>query len=75
MRTHETHILPFADHRALKLYGQFESGVYNALRAASSAAGALSQMAGRPRTAVTSIHRADGQPPRGLGGWVDGILD
>jgi methyl acetate hydrolase len=28
-----TQILPFADHRALKVYGQFESGVYNALKA------------------------------------------
>jgi methyl acetate hydrolase len=28
-----TQILPFADHRTLKLYGQFESGVYNALKA------------------------------------------
>jgi hypothetical protein len=75
MRTDETHILPFADHRALKLYGQFESVVCNALGAALSTAGALSQTAGRPCNAVTSIHRADGPPPRGLGGWVDGILD
>jgi methyl acetate hydrolase len=29
-----TQILPFADHRAVKLYGQFESGVYEALKAA-----------------------------------------
>ena len=29
-----TQILPFADPRALKLYGQFESGVYDALKAA-----------------------------------------
>jgi hypothetical protein len=29
-----TQILPFADERAVKLYGQFESGVYNALKAA-----------------------------------------
>ena len=34
MRTHEMRILPFADQRALKLYGQFESGVYDALKAA-----------------------------------------
>jgi hypothetical protein len=26
MRTHEIQLLPFADHRALKLYGQFENG-------------------------------------------------
>jgi hypothetical protein len=29
-----TQILPFADPRALKLYGQFESGVYEALKTA-----------------------------------------
>jgi CubicO group peptidase (beta-lactamase class C family) len=29
-----TQILPFADQRALQLYGQFESGVYNAVKAA-----------------------------------------
>ena len=29
-----TQILPFADERAVKLYGQFESSVYNALKAA-----------------------------------------
>jgi methyl acetate hydrolase len=29
-----TQILPFADEGAVKLYGQFESGVYNALKAA-----------------------------------------
>jgi len=29
-----TQILPFADVQAVKLYGQFESGVYNALKAA-----------------------------------------
>ncbi len=29
MRTRETQILPFADHRALKLYGQFEGAVYH----------------------------------------------
>jgi methyl acetate hydrolase len=29
-----TQILPFADHRAVKLYGQFERGVYDALKAA-----------------------------------------
>jgi len=29
-----TQILPFADQRVLQLYGQFESGVYNALKAA-----------------------------------------
>jgi methyl acetate hydrolase len=29
-----TQILPFADHQAVKLYGQFESGVYDALKAA-----------------------------------------
>jgi CubicO group peptidase (beta-lactamase class C family) len=29
-----TQILPFADHSALRLYGAFESGVYNALKAA-----------------------------------------
>jgi methyl acetate hydrolase len=28
-----TQILPFADQRAVKVYGQFESGVYNALKA------------------------------------------
>ena len=28
-----TQILPFADHRAVKLYGQFERGVYDALKA------------------------------------------
>ena len=28
-----TQILPFADTRALKLYGQFERGVYEALKA------------------------------------------
>ena len=27
-------ILPFADQRALQVYGQFERGVYNALQAA-----------------------------------------
>jgi hypothetical protein len=31
---HETQILPFPDQRALKLYGQCESGVYNALKGA-----------------------------------------
>jgi hypothetical protein len=55
MRTHETQILPFADHRALKLYGQFEGGVYNALRAASSAAGAMPRRVGRPHDAVTLL--------------------
>jgi len=34
MRTHEMRIPPFADQRVLKLYGQFDSGVYNALKAA-----------------------------------------
>jgi hypothetical protein len=29
-----TQILPFADERAVKLYGQFERGVYNAMKAA-----------------------------------------
>jgi hypothetical protein len=29
-----TQILPFADVQAVKLYGQFESHVYNALKAA-----------------------------------------
>ena len=29
-----TQILPFADQRVLKLYGQFESGVYNVVKAA-----------------------------------------
>jgi methyl acetate hydrolase len=29
-----TQILPFADQRVLQLYGQFESGVYNAVKAA-----------------------------------------
>ena len=29
-----TQILPFADHRAVKLYGQFERGVYEALKSA-----------------------------------------
>ena len=29
-----TQILPFADQRALKLYGQFESSVYEALKTA-----------------------------------------
>jgi methyl acetate hydrolase len=29
-----TQILPFADQRVLQLYGQFERGVYNALKAA-----------------------------------------
>jgi methyl acetate hydrolase len=29
-----TQILPFADQRVLQLYGQCESGVYNALKAA-----------------------------------------
>ena len=29
-----TQILPFADHKAVKLYGEFESAVYNALKAA-----------------------------------------
>jgi hypothetical protein len=29
-----TQILPFADHWALKVYGLFESGVYNAVKAA-----------------------------------------
>jgi len=28
-----TQILPFADQRAVKLYGQFERGVYDSLRA------------------------------------------
>jgi hypothetical protein len=28
-----TQILPFADPRSLKLYGQFESGVHSALKA------------------------------------------
>jgi hypothetical protein len=28
-----TQILPFADQRAVKLYGQFERGVYKALNA------------------------------------------
>jgi CubicO group peptidase (beta-lactamase class C family) len=28
-----TQILPFADQRVLQLYGQFESGVYNAVKA------------------------------------------
>ena len=28
-----TQILPFADPRALKLYGQFERGVYEAVKA------------------------------------------
>ena len=27
-----TQILPFADHRAVKLYGEFERGVYDALQ-------------------------------------------
>jgi hypothetical protein len=34
MRTHETRILHFVDHQELKLCGQFEGGVYNALKAA-----------------------------------------
>ena len=29
-----TQILPFADHKTVKLYGEFESGVYDALKAA-----------------------------------------
>jgi CubicO group peptidase (beta-lactamase class C family) len=29
-----TQVLPFADHRAVKLYGQFERGIYNALKSA-----------------------------------------
>ena len=29
-----TQILPFADHKAVKLYGEFERGVYDALKAA-----------------------------------------
>ena len=29
-----TQVLPFADQRVLQLYGQFESGVYNAVKAA-----------------------------------------
>ena len=29
-----TQILPFADHKAVKLYGEFESAVYDALKAA-----------------------------------------
>ncbi len=29
-----TQILPFADQRVLKLYGQFESGVYEMLKTA-----------------------------------------
>jgi CubicO group peptidase (beta-lactamase class C family) len=29
-----TQLLPFADHKAVKLYGDFESGVYDALKAA-----------------------------------------
>jgi hypothetical protein len=29
-----TQILPFADHNAVRLYGEFESGIYDALRAA-----------------------------------------
>jgi CubicO group peptidase (beta-lactamase class C family) len=29
-----TQVLPFADQRAVQLYGQFERGVYNALDAA-----------------------------------------
>ena len=29
-----TQILPFADPRALKVYGQFERGVYEALKGA-----------------------------------------
>jgi CubicO group peptidase (beta-lactamase class C family) len=29
-----TQILPFADHKAVKLYGEFENGVYDALKAA-----------------------------------------
>jgi hypothetical protein len=29
-----TQILPLADQRVLQLYGQFESGVYNAVKAA-----------------------------------------
>jgi hypothetical protein len=28
-----TQILPFADQRVLKVYGQFENGVYDALKA------------------------------------------
>ena len=29
-----TQVLPFADHRVLKLFGQFEAGVYGTLKAA-----------------------------------------
>jgi CubicO group peptidase (beta-lactamase class C family) len=29
-----TQILPFADHKAVALYGEFESGIYGALKAA-----------------------------------------